>query len=77
MKDCTKCKHADWFRTNSGRLHPSGDGRCKKEVKIPKLPASMKWGYGSYASDPSPMGGQINRREYLKEHCVYYEVESC
>lgn len=26
MKNCTDCKHAEWKRTASGKLHPSGAG---------------------------------------------------
>jgi hypothetical protein len=35
------CKYAEWRRTVTGRLHPSGDGRCVKQVAVPLLPASM------------------------------------
>jgi transcriptional regulator NrdR family protein len=28
MKNCTECVHANWLRTKSGRLHPSGEGKC-------------------------------------------------
>ena len=69
MKNCTGCKYAIWEKTKTGRLHPSGDGRCKYPYKLPKLPASMYW---LYCLD-RPEGGYINRRIDLKEHCVYYE----
>lgn len=69
MKNCTHCKHAEWLRTAAGKLHPSGDGRCRYPWKMPALPASMYWIGGR--SD-SPCGGHINRRKELKDHCVYY-----
>jgi len=69
MKYCLDCKYADWKRTTSGRLHPSGDGRCTYKWKSPQLPASMYW-IGQ--SEPKPSGGHISRNEQLKEHCVYF-----
>jgi len=67
MKNCTKCKHAEWGKTQAGRLHPSGDGWCKKEIQIPQLPSSMYW-----LAKPCFSSGHINRRKDLKDHCVYY-----
>jgi hypothetical protein len=69
MKNCTKCKHAEWDRTKNGRLHPNGQGKCKYPYKLPELPASMFWGMG----EMEPFGGWINRREQLLTHCPYYE----
>lgn len=37
MKNCTHCKHAVWQKTAAGRLHPSGDGECGYEVKLPAI----------------------------------------
>ena len=71
MKSCKGCKYADWRRTSSGRLHPSGDGECRYPYKVPALPASMYW----MGPTPSPCGGFINRRLELKEHCRYYVHE--
>ena len=68
MKNCTYCAHADWQKTSSGRLHPSGDGNCKYPYKVPELPKSMYWIGGS----PTPHGGRINRKEELKDHCKYF-----
>lgn len=69
MKNCNGCKYALWTRTEKGKLHPSGDGKCGKKIELPKLPASMWW---LWESEPKPMGGYINRRGELKEHCVYW-----
>lgn len=68
MKSCKACKHAEWHRTAAGRLHPSGDGTCGKEVVVPPAPAAYYW-----LPKPKLAGGQINRREELKDHCAYFE----
>ncbi len=68
MKNCLKCKYAEWDRTKTNRLHPSGDGKCKYPYKVPQIPASMRW-----FNIPSPHGGFINRHEELREHCIYYK----
>ena len=70
MNDCTHCKYADWKRTGSGRLHPSGDGKCTFPWKLPQIPACMYW-----LTPPSPMGGTINRRQMLKDHCPYFAMK--
>jgi len=72
MKTCKGCKYAEWDRTKTGRLSPTGDGECKYNYKIPKLPVSM-WFSGRV--EPSIHGGHINRKEELKEHCVYWQDE--
>ena len=67
MKNCTKCKYAEWEKTKTGRLHPSGEGKCTYPYFFGKLPASMCW-INCHVS-----GGNINRRIDLEEDCVYYE----
>lgn len=69
MKSCIGCIHAKWETTKSGRLHPSGDGRCTYQYVLRPIPASMYW---INISIPTPSGGHINRRKELKDHCVYY-----
>lgn len=69
MKSCKDCKYAEWDRTKTGRLSPSGNGRCIYPYKVPKLPASMYW---ISFSTPHPCGGNINRKEELKEDCIYF-----
>jgi hypothetical protein len=71
MKNCQGCKFAKWDRTDSGRLHPSGDGRCTYEWKSPPIPACSHW----MGHEPKPYGVHINRRQDNKEHCVYYQRE--
>lgn len=68
MKECKGCKYADWKRTETGRLHPSGDGRCKYPYKVPELPASMYW----IPRAPVQSGGHISRHQQLDGHCVYF-----
>lgn len=72
MTNCTKCFYAQWERTEKGRLHPSGDGKCSYQcVDLPPLPAAMYWIGGV----PSPSGGYINRRKTWRSECPYYTVE--
>jgi len=67
MKTCVGCQYAVWKRTKAGRLHPSGDGRCAYEYKIPALPASMY-----FIHKPTPCGGLINRHKGLTKPCAYW-----
>lgn len=69
MKNCTHCKYAEWKRREGGNLHPNGEGMCTYPYKVPPLPTSMCW---LYPSDVKPLGGYINRRKELDEHCTYY-----
>lgn len=62
---CLECKHADWQRTASGKLHPSGDGRCRWEYPEISLPVSMY--FVSFGKGPSPSGGHINRRHEWRD----------
>lgn len=71
MKKCTGCKHASWRRDAVGRRHPSGDGICSFEAKLPRLPASMYWLQG-----PRVGGGFINRNEVLPDHCPHFARET-
>lgn len=71
MKNCTHCKHASWKRNAAGNLHPSGDGMCTYEYRVPALPASMHW-----IDAPKPSGGHINRKKELNEHCTYFSREA-
>jgi hypothetical protein len=69
MKKCTNCKYAEWEKTSAGKLHPSGNGKCKYPLRIPALPQSMYW-IGK--SSPVPCGGYISRKKELNDHCVYF-----
>lgn len=64
---CVDCKFANWQRTSSGRLHPSGDGRCEWKVPAIHLPVSMYF-FGSF----TPSGGHINRRDEWRQ-CPQYQ----
>jgi hypothetical protein len=68
MKDCNKCALAEWKRTDAGKLHPSGDGRCAWKFKLPPLPASMYF----IGGPQTPAGGHISRRKELPDHCPQY-----
>jgi len=62
---CLKCKHADWQRTAAGKLHPSGDGRCRWAYPTVRLPISFYTFGGS--DKPHLGGGNINRRDEWKQ----------
>ncbi len=70
--NCEGCKFADWERTTTGRLHPSGDGQCRYNYKLPQLPGSMFW---PHDREPEPLGGRINRREKLWHPCGLFQPE--
>lgn len=73
MKNCTHCKYAEWRKTDAGKLHPSGDGRCLFEYKAPPIPAAF---YYASMSPPRLVGGSINRRKELDDHCAYFLREN-
>ena len=69
---CATCTRAAWKRTDAGRLHPSGDGRCGWVLVLPPIPKAFRWA-GSTISDPNPLaGGYINRHRPLK-FCDFWE----
>ena len=41
---CLTCKFAEWKRTASGRLHPSGDGKCTWTMPTIFMPLAA-WGF--------------------------------
>jgi len=38
MNTCLNCRFAEWERTKTGRLHPSGEGECMYRPPQPVLP---------------------------------------
>jgi hypothetical protein len=71
MKRCLECKYAEWDKTITGGLHPSGNGKCKYNYCVPVLPQSMYWCGG----DPKTSGGFISRKKELDDHCVYFNIK--
>lgn len=72
MKTCKGCKYAGWDKTKTGKLHPSGQGRCTYPYKIPALPLAFYW---LSVNLPSPCGGFINRKCMNQDHCPYWTAE--
>jgi hypothetical protein len=74
-EDCTTCQLARWQRTKTGRLHPSGNGRCSwdgwKEWKIPK---TFFYTGGHRDRMPLPSGGYINRRDPCTDCPLYQPI---
>lgn len=63
MSSCLDCKFADWKRTAAGKLHPSGDGRCK-HVWTPPPVSAAHWFYDTKSrTPPNPTWGHITRKE--------------
>jgi len=59
---CLECAKAEWQRTKSGSLHPSGAGRCRWQFRSPAIPkAFYYWGVEKREA-PSPHGGHISRK---------------
>lgn len=71
MKTCVGCKYADWKKTAAGRLHPSGEGKCRYVIEPVALPAAYRWLYGN----PEPTGGYISRKREFKDHCAMWSPE--
>jgi hypothetical protein len=69
--NCKDCKHAQWDKTATGRLRPTGGGRCTVTIEVPPLPQSMFW--NSWSGVIKPSGGRIDRHNDLRADCHYYE----
>lgn len=67
MKSCKHCRYAEWNRTASGRLSPTGDGRCAFPIRMPAIPAAFYF-VGS-SERPPVVGGFVNRHRELKRDC--------
>lgn len=70
MKSCNGCQHAQWDRTTTGRLHPSGDGACTYKVKPIVVPACWPVHQRPFVQDNQMF--RINCRTPLAEHCPTY-----
>lgn len=70
---CLNCALAEWYKTKSGRLHPSGDGECQWRFEQRKIPKAFYYigTYDNHAA-PAPSGGYINRRKAY-ENCATFE----
>ena len=78
MKTCKGCRWAEWKRTASGSLHPSGEGMCGFKVNIPVLPASIRGAYGvkdGLRRIEEAHRGVSRKREY-QEHCPCWAPET-
>jgi hypothetical protein len=71
MKSCIDCKYAEWDRDKTGKLHISGEGKCKYPCKLPVLPNSRYW-----LTLPTPCGGFIHRLHKYKKPCPCYIKKS-
>jgi len=70
LKTCMGCGYAEWKKTKTGRLHPSGEGKCTYKYNAPALPNSMH--FMGNRQPPEPMGGWIDRKHVYETHCPYW-----
>ena len=69
-ESCLTCNRAKWKTTKSGRKHPSGDGWCTFEYKVPIIPKAFYWFWGMGSK---PDGGFINRQDLIHTDCPLFE----
>ncbi len=64
MNNCLNCGYANWERTKSGSLHPSGNGKCVWEMPVIDIPVSFYYiGHVVRQTVVAPDGGGfINRK---------------
>lgn len=74
MKTCLDCRYADWDTTKTGRLSPTGGGRCKYEFKAQPLPNSMS--FAGWSGNVLLLGGHINRKKKFVNDCPCYQEEA-
>lgn len=67
MKTCMGCVFAVWEVSQTGRLSPTGRGKCAFIVKVPVLPEAFAW-----SSVPSIQGGEIKRGRRFEKDCPTY-----
>lgn len=60
---CLDCKFAEWKTTATGRLHPSGGGRCRWVYPDIRLPVSMYF----FGGEQRASGGHISRRDAWRQ----------
>ena len=74
---CKNCRLANWKRTEIGRLHPDGSGRC--DWRMPVIPLPKAFYYISWRerdSVPPPNGGgHIDRRKPETDCPCWVEAE--
>lgn len=68
MSICIECKRAQWARTKSGALDPSGAGWCVKADPIPPAPAAFQ-----LFPEPQLLGWNISRKSGLPANCRYFD----
>jgi hypothetical protein len=76
LNSCLYCKFADWQKTAAGRKHPSGDGKCTWEVKIPVLALARGWSFPNRPNDPPTIGyGFINRKKPFEKCPTFQPIQ--
>lgn len=73
---CLKCDHANWLRTNSGRLHPSGQGKCTWQRTIQTPAAGLSRGVFGFADRGDPLtleGSNLWRNDDIHTKCPTFQ----
>lgn len=66
---CKTCRYAEWKKTATGRLSPTGDGMCAYDVWHPVPCSTFVY---DYKDGVVIKGGFINRHRDIN-HCDVYE----
>ncbi len=71
------CRLANWKRTETGRLHPDGSGRCDWRMPVIPFPKKAFYYVGWRERDSvlAPSGGRINRRNPETDCPCWVEAE--
>ena len=70
---CMTCQFANWRKTASGKMHPTGEGKCTYALSEMIIPASYYW-IGFREKGPMPSGGRIDRRAPFSRRCPTYKA---
>lgn len=71
--DCKNCRYAVWKKTASGRLHPSGDGKCMFTWEPLPLPKSY---FGMSIPRPVLQGRSVDRHDPFKNCQTWTELRA-
>lgn len=76
MSVCVGCLYARWGRTKSGRLHPSGDGKCMHPLAdAAAVRSSLPVAVAKTAAILMPYPW-ISRKKTLNDYCAAREEEA-
>lgn len=72
MSNCKECHFAVWRKTKTGKLHPSGEGKCTcKPWEKWQIPVAYYYIHSRKIIPPE--GGYINRRTPHEGKCPFFQ----